>query len=148
MHTFPTFTIANVKLKTKAIDFLAAPAKTSLNLLPTWANLNYQEGFAQSALDKSQQHFPVMQGGCQPRSIPYISTDAGEEHAVPGREQNRQDDREIKEKRKKQKGRAWKGPWEKDCLNMVMQQDHYHPCKGRGFWQFYRCGIKLLILAK
>lgn len=50
-----------------------------------------------------------MQGGCQPRSIPYTSTDAGEEHAVPGREENRQDDREIKEKRKKQKGKSMKG---------------------------------------
>lgn len=44
------------------------------------------------------QHFSMMQGGCQRSSIPHISTGGdGEEHAVPGREENRQDDRKVGE---------------------------------------------------
>lgn len=37
----------------------------------------------------------MMQGGCQWCSIPHISNEDGKEHTVPGREENRQDDRKI-----------------------------------------------------
>lgn len=36
-----------------------------------------------------------MQAGCQQSSAPHISTEAGEEHTVPGEEENRQRDRKM-----------------------------------------------------
>lgn len=71
-----------------------------------------------------------MQGGCQRCSIPHISNEDAEEHTVPGREDNRQDDRKT-EGGKEQVER--KRPQEKDYLDMVIQRDHHYHLLGKDF---------------
>lgn len=73
-----------------------------------------------------------MQGGCQQSNIPHISTETGEEHTVPGEEENRQHDRKMEEE-KKQEGQSEEGTTAEGLLQ------HGHPAglitlvKGRIF---------------
>lgn len=105
---------------------------SAAKLLPTQEKLNYQESFTVYLRQKiaallcdagwlsAQQHSSYFhrcwRGTCCSRT---------------GGESTRwQEDRG---KERSRRGRARRGPQEKDCLNMVMQQDHYHLWKGKGF---------------